>query len=212
MAGLYTGNGARSKINMAKIRDKIDLYQGSVTELVQAVDMKQEDLPDVHISRKIHHIQSGFFLKLAGGWRCGGFSFSCHKQKGKTMTILKKLAVVSVGVLALTGTALASSGVYGGWAVDKNDCKYVNTRQGVIRDVTAGIITRHKIYFYNAECEVSSLHKKGKQYFFEGTCYEGNDPPYSESLRVILKNNNVIRAKWPEIGWTTFRRCWNLPK
>ena len=197
---------------MAKMRDKLDIGQGRLPRQVQAVDMKQEGLPDVHISRKNHHTQSDLFFKFAGGWRCGGFRLTCLSQKGNIMTLLKKLAIASVGLVALTGTALASSGVYGGWAVDKNDCKYVNTKQGVTRDVTAGIITRHKVYFYNAECDVTSLHKKGKQYFFEGTCYEGNDPPYNETLRVILKNNNVIRAKWPEIGWTTFRRCWNLPK
>jgi len=125
----------------------------------------------------------------------------------KPVTIL----LIAACCLPLAPALAKNTGPFGGWAADKADCKYVNTRVGVARDVTAGIITPLNVFFHGGECDVTGAYPQPPNgYLFKGTCDEG-DGPYDETLKVIMKGANTMRAKWPEIGWTTFHRCWNLP-
>ncbi|MCP3971784.1 MAG: hypothetical protein GY717_15975 [Rhodobacteraceae bacterium] len=119
-------------------------------------------------------------------------------------------------VVGLTLTTLASAGVMadtgvmGGWAADRADCRYVNTTQGVTQNVTAGILTPENVYFYGGECRVTGLFPGPEGITFKGVCDEG-DGPYSETLQARQVEPDKMRAKWPDIGWTSFYRCWDLP-
>jgi hypothetical protein len=120
--------------------------------------------------------------------------------------------IITLGALALmTSSSLAGdTGVFGGWAADREDCRFVNTTVGVARDVTAGIITPKNIFFYGGECDIKGAYPKPGGYTFKGTCDEG-DGAYEETMEAIQKSPNKIRVQWPGIGWTSFYRCWALP-
>jgi len=123
-----------------------------------------------------------------------------------------KSTINILGALALmTSASIAGdTGVFGGWAADKDDCRHVNTTVGVAENVTAGIITPKNIFFYGGECDIEQTFPQPGGYTFKGTCDEG-DGPYKETLEAVQKGPDKIRAKWPDIGWTTFHRCWGLP-
>jgi len=107
--------------------------------------------------------------------------------------------------------ALAGTGPMGGWAADQNDCQFVNTSVGVAENVTAGIITPDHVYYFGGECKIDGVYPQPPNgYLFKGVCDDG-DGPYDEGLKVIMKGADKMRAIWPEVGWTTFYRCWDLP-
>ena len=105
---------------------------------------------------------------------------------------------------------MADTGLFGGWAADPADCRYV-TYEGVLDDVTAGIITPDNLYFYGGECTITGgFPQPPDGMVLLGVCDEG-DGPYDERLDATDIGPETMRAKWPEIGWTTFHRCWDLP-
>ena len=111
----------------------------------------------------------------------------------------------------LAGAALADTGVMGGWAADPADCAFVNTSTGVTQNVTAGIITPENVFFYDGECYFTGVFPRPGGMMFQGTCDEG-DGPYDETLETRQIDPDTMRAMWPDLGWTTFHRCWDLPK
>jgi len=113
--------------------------------------------------------------------------------------------------MVLYSCNIVAGGPFGGWAADGADCRYVNTEVGVSRNVTAGVITPANVFFYGGECRITGSRSQANKYAFAGICDEG-DGPYEYELLVEVRDSNTIRAKWPDIGWTTFRRCWNLPR
>ncbi len=111
---------------------------------------------------------------------------------------------------ATSGGGGGGGGIFGGWAASSGDCRYVNTREGVRKDVTAGIITPDFVFYFDGVCKVRKIRKKGRKYILKGLCDEGG-PLSRKALSIVIKGENKIRARWTGGEWTTFRRCWRLP-
>ncbi len=125
-------------------------------------------------------------------------------------TRLKFTCICTVIVMATTA-AQADTGVTGAWAADPVDCAWVNATEGVVQNVTAGIITPENVFFYGGECSFTGVYPRLGGMTFDGICDEG-DGPYTERLQTEQTGPDTMRAMWPDIGWTTFHRCWDLPK
>ena len=123
----------------------------------------------------------------------------------------ERLGIATAVGIALGGAAMADTGVMGGWAADPSDCAYVSDRVGVTQNVTAGIITPDNIYFHGGECYYTGIFPQPGGYTFKDICDEG-DGEYEETLEAIQTGPDTMRAMWPGMGWTTFHRCWDLPK
>jgi len=115
-----------------------------------------------------------------------------------------------VGACVVAGGAWADTGLMGGWAADPADCAYVSDRDGVVRDIIAGIITPDNIYFHGGECYYTGVFPNPQGATFVGICDEG-DGPYEERLEAVQTGPDTMRATWSEGGWTTYHRCWDLP-
>jgi len=126
---------------------------------------------------------------------------------------LKRLTINAgiITALLVAQAAQADTGVMGGWAADPADCRYVSDRVGVTQNVTAGIITPENVYFHGGGCYFTGVYPQPGGMTFTGVCDEG-DGEYNETLETKQIDANTMRAMWPDIGWTTFHRCWDLPK
>jgi len=123
---------------------------------------------------------------------------------------MKSATMAAAVLLLLSQAAMADTGVMGGWAADPADCRYVSDRAGVTQNVTAGIITPENVFFHGGECYFANVYPRPDGYIFDGVCDEG-DGEYEERLETKQTGPNEMRAMWPDIGWTTFHRCWDLP-
>lgn len=121
-----------------------------------------------------------------------------------------KTALAGLVTLCAPGYVAAETGYFGGWAADSEDCKYVSDRKGVTQNVTAAVITPDNVFIYEGECYFTDVAERAGGIKLTGQCDEG-DGPYDTSLEMVLTGANTMRALWPEMGWTTFHRCWDLP-
>jgi len=130
------------------------------------------------------------------------------------MHVIKACAVsVLVGVPSLAASgAVADTGIFGGWAAAPEDCQYV-TYQGVMQDVTAGIITPDNLYYHDGECYYTGIFPQPPNgMVLKGVCDDGDgEGPYEATLETVTTGPQTMRALLPDYGWTTLNRCWDLP-